>query len=646
MTRSLTELSALLFDSDESNAGCRLLQNAQRSWVIHAPPTPHEPNYAREHAQHIEQLREDLHDIQASAQAGLFVALSLSFEAYCAFSASAHLPPIDKPRADATLSPPPWLQAVAFKSSESMTRSQALTWLCAHSENVSWHLDTAHAHTTPEQFTQNINEIRERIADGQTYQVNLTHAYSTQLRAFSPNHPDHALYACFAHCVQDANIAYGGVCLFPETSVLSFSPELFFELDEHTLRTRPMKGTAPIGQTEEQTAQRAQALANDPKNRAENLMIVDLMRNDVARLPQTTTVTVPDLFSVHAHGQVLQMTSTVQAQLTAQPSLWQVFDALFPCGSITGAPKHETLKIIQSIEPYARGAYCGALGLLAQGTSPDTYRARFNVAIRTLETSATPTKDALGIHHWHIQGSVGAGITYDSVASEEWDECVLKSQFFARHTNEFELIETMYVDRNNVPQAMLKLHHQRMKHSASVLGFAWHDEAFVQAIQSACASLDNDYAHRLRLSLTLDGVFQTQIISLEPLPEVLDFAIYPERTHSQNPMLRHKTTMRHTYNRALAQAKSQRLFDYIFLNEKGEVTEGARSCIFVQLNAQWYTPPLSCGVLPSVQRAYALNDASFNAQERVLTLDDLRQAQTIRLGNALYGLRPARWVEP
>lgn len=645
MTRSLTELSALLFDSDESNAGCRLLQNAQRSWVIHAPPMPHEPSNAREHAQHIEQLRQDLHEIQASAQAGLFVALSLSFEAYRAFSASAHLPLIDKPRADVALSTTPWLQAVAFKSSESMTRSEALIWLRAHSENVSWHLDTAHAHTTPEQFTQNINEIRERIADGQTYQVNLTHAYSTQLRAFSPNHPDHALYACFAHCVQDANIAYGGVCLFPETSVLSFSPELFFELDEHTLRTRPMKGTAPIGQTEEQTAQRAQALANDPKNRAENLMIVDLMRNDVARLPQTTTVTVPDLFSVHAHGQVLQMTSTVQAQLTAQPSLWQVFDALFPCGSITGAPKHETLKIIQSIEPYARGAYCGALGLIAQGTSPDTYRARFNVAIRTLETSATPTKDALGIHHWQIQGSVGAGITYDSVASEEWDECVLKSQFFARHTSAFELIETMRIDRNNVPQAMLKLHHQRMKHSASVLGFAWDDETFVRAIRSACARIRSDDA-RLRVSLTCDGKFQTQIAPLESLSEVLDFAIHLERTHSQNPMLRHKTTMRHTYNRALAQAKSQRLFDYIFLNEKGEVTEGARSCIFVQLNAQWYTPPLSCGVLPSVQRAYALNDASFNAQERVLTLDDLRQAQAIRLGNALYGLRPARWVAP
>ncbi|MBS1173989.1 MAG: pabB [Burkholderiaceae bacterium] len=641
MTRPLTDLCALLFDSDESNAGCRLLQNAQRSWVIHAPSTP---THAREHAQQVEQLREDLHDIQASAQSGWFVVLNLSFEAYSAFSASEHLPLVDKPRADAALSTTPWLQAVAFKSSESMTRSEALSWLRAHSEAVSWHLDTAHAHTTLEQFECDVRDISERIADGQTYQVNLTHAYRTQLRAFSPNHPDHALYACFAHGVQDANIAYGGVCLFPETSVLSFSPELFFELDEHTLRTRPMKGTASVGQTSEETAQRAQTLANDPKNRAENLMIVDLMRNDVARLPQTTTVTVPDLFSVHAHGTVLQMTSTVQARLSEQPSLWQVFDALFPCGSITGAPKHETLKIIQSIEPYARGAYCGALGLIEQGASPDTYRARFNVAIRTLETSAVPTKDALGIHHWQIQGSVGAGITYDSVAVDEWDECVLKSQFFARHTSAFELIETMRVEKTSIAQAMLTLHHQRMKHSASTLGFVWSDAAFAQAIESACVPIQSDAGYRLRLSLSTAGVFQTQTTPLEKLPEVLDFAIYPERTHSQNPMLAHKTSMRQLYHRALAQAKSQNLFDCVFLNEKGEVTEGARSCIFVQLDGNWYTPPLSCGVLPSVQRAHTLNDASFHAQERVLTLDDLRCAQNIRLGNALYGLRPARWV--
>lgn len=638
MTRPLTELFALLFDSDESSAGCRLLQNAQRSWLVHAPIQVDALN-----AQ-IAQLRAALNEIQAMAQSGQFVAFHLSFEAYSAFFAAEHLPLQHKPCADIKSTAAPWLQAIAFKTAQLMTRSEALDWLNAYSEGVAWHLETAQALTTPEQFERDVCDIRERIANGQTYQVNLTHPYRTQLRAFAPKHPDHALYACFAHCVQDANIAYGGVFLFPETSLLSFSPELFFELDAHTLRTRPMKGTASVGQTAKETAQRAQALANDMKNRAENLMIVDLMRNDVARLPQTTAVTVPDLFSVHAHGQVLQMTSTVQAQLSAQPSLWQVFDALFPCGSITGAPKHETLKIIQQLEPYARGAYCGAIGLIESGKSHDGYRARLNVAIRTLETSAAPTRDALGIHHLHIQGSVGAGITYDSIASEEWDECVLKSQFFARHTSAFELIETMRVENKRVVQAMLTRHHRRMKHSASVLGFAWSDTAFAQTIQSACARLDTDDAHRLRLSLTRDGVFQTQISPLESLPEVLDFAIYPEHTHSQNPMLAHKTSMRQLYNRALARAKSRDLFDCVFINEKNEVTEGARSCIFVQIDGRWYTPPLSCGVLPSVQRAYTLNDASLNVQERVLTLDDLRCAQAIRLGNALYGLHPARWV--
>lgn len=638
MTRPLTELFALLFDSDESSAGCRLLQNAQRSWLVHAPIQVDALN-----AQ-IAQLRAALNEIQAMAQSGQFVAFHLSFEAYSAFFAAEHLPLQHKPCADIKSTAAPWLQAIAFKTAQLMTRSEALDWLNAHSEGVAWHLETAQALTTHEQFERDVCDIRERIANGQTYQVNLTHPYCTHLRAFAPKHCDYALFACFAHCVQDANIAYGGVFLFPETSLLSFSPELFFELDEQTLRARPMKGTASVGQTVEETAQRAQALANDMKNRAENLMIVDLMRNDVARLPQTIAVTVPDVFSVHAHGQVLQMTSTVQAHLSEQPSLWQVLDALFPCGSITGAPKHETLKIIQQLEPYARGAYCGAIGLIESGKSHDGYRARLNVAIRTLETSAVPTRDALGIHHWHIQGSVGAGITYDSIASEEWDECVLKSQFFARHTSAFELIETMRVDGKNVVQAMLKLHHQRMKHSASVLGFAWSDAVFAQAIQSACARLDTDDAHRLRLSLTCDGVFQTQISPLESLPEVLDFAIYPERTHSQNPMLAYKTTMRHTYNRALAQAKTQGFFDYIFINEKNEVTEGARSCIFVQIDGRWCTPPLSCGVLPSVQRAYTLNDTSLNVRERVLTLDDLRCAQAIRLGNALYGLHPARWV--
>jgi para-aminobenzoate synthetase/4-amino-4-deoxychorismate lyase len=649
MTRSLTELSALLFDSNQAQAGCRLLQKAHTTWVLHAPH--HESNApnttidAQQLDARIAQLRADLNEIQACAQAGSFIALHLSFEAYSAFSAAAHLPLIDKPRADSNASTP-WLQAVAFHTSQTMTRSEALHWLHTQSQDVAWHLDSATAHSSFEQFAQDIDNIRERIADGQTYQVNLTHPYSMQLRAFTPTHLDHALYACFAECVRDANIAYGGVFLLPESSVLSFSPELFFELDAHSLRTRPMKGTASIGATDEQTTQRARALANDAKNRAENLMIVDLMRNDLARLPQTMAVTVPDLFSVHAHGEVLQMTSTVQAQLTAQPSLWQALDALFPCGSITGAPKHETLKIIQQLEPYARGAYCGALGLIEQGIAPDTYHARLNVAIRTLETCAAPTRDALGIEHWTLQGSVGAGITFDSNAADEWNECVLKSQFFARHTSPFELIETMRIELGHVPETMLELHRQRMKNSALALGFIWNDEAFNSAIQSACASTRYADALRLRVSLTRNGEFQTQTAPLERLPEILPFTIFAKPIHSQNPMLAHKTSMRRTYNQALAQAKSQQLFDCIFLNQKGELTEGARSFIMLNIDGQWYTPPLSCGVLPSIARAQALLDSSLNLRERVLTLDDVRHAQQIALGNALYGLRQAQLVFP
>ena len=204
----------------------------------------------------------------------------------------------------------------------------------------------------------------------------------------------------------------------------------------------------------------------------------------------------------------------------------------------------------------------------------------------------------------------------------------------------------MRIEMGRAPETMLELHRQRMKNSALALGFVWDDEAFNSTIQSACASTHCADALRLRLSLTRNGAFQTQTAPLEQLPEILSFTIFAKPIHSQNPMLAHKTSMRRAYNQALEQAKSQQLFDCIFLNEKGELTEGARSFIMLNIDDHWYTPPLSCGVLPSIARAQALLNSSLNLRERVLTLDDVRHAQQIALGNALYGLRQAQLVFP
>ncbi len=642
MTRKLNQLSALFFDSNESQARCRLCHDAQQVWVL-----PHGSDRA--------QMQATMDEIERNARAGAHVLLSLSYEAYSVFSAAKNLPTTHKPRAHSDISATPYLQAVAFKHSDALTPSQARSWLAERSQHVASHLERPSTAVTQAAFMAAVEGVRERIAAGQTYQVNVTHPYTSTLRAFVPDtssNADAALHAVFAQLIEGLNVPFAGLFLLPESSLLSFSPELFFELSALNLTTRPMKGTAAVGRSAVETTQRAQALAMDGKNRAENLMIVDLMRNDVARLAQTTRVTVPDLFTVRPYGAVLQMTSTVRAQLSAQPSVFELFNALFPCGSITGAPKHETLRIIDAVEPFARGAYCGALGLIQNDPlNTEHLHAQFNVAIRTLELPSEPRVDALGIQHWPLQCSVGAGITYDSVAQDEWDECVLKSQFFARHAQVFELIETMRAQHDAVrgwfvPTAQLALHRQRMAHSADVLGFAWVEGAFEIAVQQACASttVAQGEAMRLRLSLTRDGSFSTQCTELEILPEVLRFNLSDEPTHSHNPMLAHKTSMRAQYNRALSRAQQSGLFDTVFVNEQGELTEGARSVILVQIEGIWYTPPLSAGVLPSIARHLALADMHLKPQEHRLTPQDLRHAQAILLGNALYGLHPAQWV--
>ena len=659
LTRPSSALSALLFDSDETTARCRLYEQAEQVWLCPADSEASD-------------LYQTLNDIERAAHDGALIVLSLSFEAYRAFSSAAHLPEIIKPQADAELPRTPMLQAVAFRSLRLLDKNAALAWLDAQAPaHTQTHLSTPMAAISATQFHANIADIRERIAAGQTYQVNLTFPYGTQLRAFVPDHAnathtytnangsdsDSALLATFAQLVRAVNVPYAGLLLFPENSLLSFSPELFFELDGLQLRTRPMKGTAPLGATPEETARIADELANDEKNRAENLMILDLLRNDVARLPQTRAVHVPERFHVQSYGSILQMTSTVQAELHTQPSLLELFDALFPCGSITGAPKHETLRIIQSIEPYARGAYCGAIGYIQRSTDDTAQlQMRMNVAIRTLETRATPIKEPFGIERWPMQCSVGAGITYDSDAHEEWLECELKSQFLARHTTPFELIETMRLERDrchqwDVPLLYLREHIQRISHSAQILGFTWHEDRLFTCLAEArhaawslSAQHPDETAFRLRISLSADGVFTAQLNQLESVREAR-FAIHPESVHSSNPMLAHKTTMRGLYNRALAQAKTQGLFDYVFVNERGEVTEGARSCLFVQLDGAWYTPPLSCGLLPSVARTLALRGETMqitHAQEQILSVSELQRAERIMLGNALYGMLPAQ----
>lgn len=612
--RSLQHCTALLFDGSSTQAQSRLYTQAQHAWLVQGDEFD-----ARE------RLHTALNDIETLVKTGAWqVVVSLAFEATAAFTVAEGLALSKKP------SSTPWLQALAFDTPQLLNREQALAWLKHQAQGAVTHLTPVTPAIEQAEFVAQVETIREFIAAGDTYQVNYTFPLHSELLASTES--DAALAAVYAQLVHDLNIPYGAFLTLPHNSLLSFSPELFVEMTANTLTCRPMKGTAAVADTEAETQQRADSLAADPKNRAENLMIVDLMRNDLSRLPETYRVSVPSLFEVKRYGTVLQMTSTVQAELHSQPSLGQLFDALFPCGSITGAPKRRTLQMIDQLEPYARGAYCGAIGFI-EPLADAQLHLTLNVPIRTLQTSAAPAIDQAGIAHWPLQLSVGAGITDGSNARAEWDESLLKARFFTQHTQVFELIETMLVKHQSI--ALFDRHVERLQTSAAALGWPVPSSESVQACINQVIAQSELEVIRCRLTLNKQGQLHAMISALEPVSEPVKLAIYPERVDSNNPFLQHKTTARALYNQALGEAKAADLFDYLFCNERGELTEGARSNVFVLIKRQWYTPPLRCGLLAGVQRSMLLDMLS--AQEKVLYLEDLVQAEKVMVCNALYG---------
>lgn len=622
--RSLQYCTALLFDGSHAQAQSRLYTQAQKRWLVYG----HGESNARE------RLHKALNEIDAWVKAGKGqVVLALSYEATAAFSVAEGV--VLTQKTDSS----PWLQALGFSEPQLLNRQQALAWLQTQGQGVTTHLTPVQPALAQTAFIEHIDAIRELIAAGDTYQVNYTFPLHSELLAST--YKDAGLAALYAQLVSDLNIAYGAFLTLPHTSILSFSPELFVEMTANEMLCRPMKGTAAVADNEAETQRRTELLSQDTKNRAENVMIVDLMRNDLARLSEVEQVSVPTLFEVKRYGHVLQMTSTVKASLRRQPSLLSLLNALFPCGSITGAPKRRTLQIIDELEPHARGAYCGALGFM-EPLANEQLHLVLNVPIRTLQTKDKPSIDAANIAHWPLQLSVGAGITYGSDAQAEWEESLLKASFLTRHTQAFELIETMRVEGGGV--ALIEQHLTRLQNSAQAFGWPIPSQAAVQACMAKAISSTDPTINPIRLRLTLNaaGELNASTMALEALQQPIQTALYPVSVESTNPFLQHKTTARAWYNRALAEAKAAGLFDYLFCNERGELTEGARTNLFVLLKGQWYTPPLACGLLAGVQRSVLMQE--LKAVERVLYPADLAQAEKLLLCNALYGAVTAEFM--
>jgi para-aminobenzoate synthetase/4-amino-4-deoxychorismate lyase len=386
-----------------------------------------------------------------------------------------------------------------------------------------------------------------------------------------------------------------------------------------------MKGTAPRGRTTREDREIAEWLQGDAKNRSENVMIVDLVRNDLGRVARTGSVRVEELFAVERYPTLWQMTSTVSAELRPEAGFHDIFRALFPCGSVTGAPKVRAMQLIAELEGGPRGVYTGAIGFFSPRQTV------FNVAIRTLELDGE--RGTMG---------AGSGIVIDSDAAAEYRECLLKAEFLTRSADrlpeQFSLIETMLWDGG---YPLLELHLDRLADSAEYFDFACERAAVKAALEQYAQRFPDRTARKVRLLLDSEGGF-------EITDEVLAQAggeqragrvrIAAERTDPADRMLYHKTTHRPLYAQACEKAAREGCDDVIFLNLRGEVTEGAISNVFVEKDGRWFTPPVECGLLAGVYRRHLLETRPEIA-ERVLFLDDLRRADAIYLANAVRGLR-------
>ncbi|HEX6558002.1 MAG TPA: bifunctional anthranilate synthase component I family protein/class IV aminotransferase, partial [Longimicrobiales bacterium] len=396
-------------------------------------------------------------------------------------------------------------------------------------------------------------------------------------------------------------------------AVVSASPELFFEKRGRRIRTRPMKGTRPRGRFSEEDASLAAELKASPKDRAENLMIVDLLRNDLGRIATVGTVEVTSLYDVESYRTVHQLTSTIEAELRDGVSLTDVFTALFPCGSVTGAPKISTMQVISELEDGARGLYCGALGVLAPGGD-----AVFNVAIRTVSIDRETR---------HAVYGTGAGITYDSDAAAEYAEIAAKTAVLLEAWPGFELLETMRVETTGIVR--IERHIARLLESAGYFGFAV-DEAVVRA---ALADIRVPAPARLRLLVNEHGSVRTDVLPLTAaVAPVVAWA--RAAVSSGDRFLFHKTTHRRAYDSRMIEG----CWDVLLWNERGVVTEFTRGNVVAEIDGQLLTPLRSCGLLAGTFRAELL--AAGVVRERVITRADIARASRVWLINSVR-----EWVE-
>jgi para-aminobenzoate synthetase / 4-amino-4-deoxychorismate lyase len=467
-----------------------------------------------------------------------------------------------------------------------------------------------------ESYERQFSHVHDLIGQGDVYQVNLTFKVRTQ--------PVADVSSLYQRLRTRARAGGSAFLHYADEDILSFSPETFFVTSGRRIHVRPMKGTTGRHPQPALDWQRVTDLQNDPKQRAENLMIVDLMRNDLSRLCVPGSVRVDDMFTVETYPTYHTLTSTVVGELASEPRFASIIPALFPCGSVTGAPKIRAMEIIRETESEPRGVYCGAVGF-ASGSQKS-----FNVAIRTLALDERGGE--LGI---------GGGIVWDSSAGGELEEARLKARFFTDVVEPFRLIETMRWEPGE-GFYLLDRHLRRLAQSAAHFGYRLDPQSVLRHLLQSVSG--KTAVQRVRLTLGARGDTQIETADPEPAPNGWGFVVSPDTVSSMDWRLHHKSTSREPYA-ALDRIKPlhPEVDEVILVNERGELTEGCRSTLFIERDGLWLTPPLSAGLLDGCLRREMLENGPQRTIESILTPRDL-ETGTVWFGNALRGLIRGRRV--
>ncbi len=544
-------------------------------------------------ASRIEEVIPALAEIEAAVATGLHAAGFIAYEAAPAFDPAFRVH-------DAGDAPLLWFGLYAQRVESALSTQTPPT-------PGAFDLGEWRADVVETEYTEALRRIRERVGAGDTYQVNYTF-------------PSRATFcgsarAWFEHLCRGQSADYRAYIDTGSTKIVSLSPELFFRLEGDTLTAKPMKGTHARGLGSGQDVESARALRNSPKERAENIMIVDLLRNDLGRISEIGSVEVERLFETERYETLWQMTSTIKSKTRA--SISEIFGALFPSGSVTGAPKINTMKIIRELERFPRGVYCGCIGWISPGR-----QAEFNVAIRT--ATVDPQAGVARVH-------VGSGVTWGSDPEAEYEECQVKMAYLNRRHVDFQLLESIRWEGGFF---LLEEHLERLRDSATYFGIRIDDDALRQTLDECVGEL-GEGVFKIRLLVRRDGVVR---VESEPAkaPHHVRARLAPEAIDAQNPFLYHKTTHRAVYERAAAMNSD--CDDTILWNAEGEVTESTIANLAALINGEWVTPPIRCGLLPGTMRRRLLEQGKI--VEGVITKEALAQAEEIALFNSVR-----KWVE-